>query len=54
MYAHYFNKSKQSGGKPFIMITQTPKPTGGMMFIVKGLKDAREMAAAFNAKPWNF
>ena len=47
MYAHYCNDKT-------VRITSEVSPVGGQVFQVSGKREARAIAAAHNAQPWNF
>lgn len=47
MYAHYCNNKT-------VRITDSMQPVGGVVIKVSGKREARAIAAAHNAKPWNF
>lgn len=49
MFAHYFKTAKQS----FVIISATYAPTG-LRVDVSGKTEARKVAKAHNAAPWNF
>lgn len=47
MYAHYCNDRT-------VRITSEMRPVGGVVIKVSGKREARAIAAQYNAKPWNF
>jgi len=47
MFAHYCNNKT-------VRITDSMRPVGGTVYQVAGKRDARAVAARFNAKCWNF
>jgi len=49
-YAHYFKSGKQC----FVIITITMQPIGGTAIKVSGKAEARKVAKAYDATPWNF
>lgn len=53
-YAHLFNSGSKGMGRYQLVITDSPQPRDGATVHVASKKAAREMAARFNAQPWNF
>lgn len=49
MYAHYFATKKTK----FVVISKTTRPEG-QRIAVSGKAEARRIAKAHNAQPWNF
>lgn len=47
MFAHYCNDKT-------VRITDSNRPVGGIVFKVAGKREARAIAAAHNARCWNF
>ena len=47
MFAHYCNDKT-------VRITDSMRPIGGQVFKVSGKREARTIAARFNAQCWNF
>lgn len=51
MMAHYYG-SKAKGFT--VRITADMQPIGGVVFAVAGKAEAKKIAKAHNAQPWNF
>ena len=47
MFAHYYNDKT-------VRITDSNRPIGGVVFKVSGKREARAIAAQYNARCWNF
>lgn len=47
LYAHYCNDKT-------VRVNGSTRPVGGTIYKVAGKRDARAIAARFNAKCWNF
>lgn len=50
MFAHI---TKTKAGY-FLRITDSNRPTGGVLYVVTGKREARVIAKQFNAHAWNF
>lgn len=50
MYAHYF----ATRGTKIVIITNNVRPVGGVTINVSGVREARKVASAHDAKAYNF